>query len=75
MRQIIMFLAALIFGLAAMAIGFSGYEVKLYHQGIGFLFCIAFLTALWGVFHHCKCNCECGCKGKVLEFKKQEKEE
>lgn len=72
MRQIIMLLLAFVFGLAATVLTFAPADFTINRQRISVLFTFAFFSALWGVFHRCKC-----CKkenGKILNFYNQKKE-
>lgn len=63
MRQVIMFLLAFIFWLAGGLIKFTPPELALNRQRISVLFFVAGVSALWGLFHRCKCDCngKCGC--------------
>lgn len=64
MRPIIMLLLAFVFGLTGILASFVPPELALNHQIIAVLFFLAFCSALWGVFHRCKCACngKCDCK-------------
>lgn len=64
MRQTIMFLLVFVFGFTGTVIYFTPSEFALNRQGIAILFFLAFLSALWGILHRCKCDCngKCDCK-------------